>query len=80
MIVPIYKSGEKMDMNNYRPISLLSCISKILEKCIKTRLIRYLEKYNILHKNQFGFRNSLSTDDAIYNVTKKNIDNLDYGN
>ena len=67
-------------MNNYRPISLLSSISKLFEKCIKIRLINFLEKHNILSEKQYGFRNGLSTDDAIIKVTHKIIEELDQGN
>jgi len=54
-VVPIHKSGDSADMNNYRPISLLSTFSKILEKIVACRLSNFLEDNNILTKNQFGF-------------------------
>ena len=60
-IVPIYKSGDSSDMNNYRPISLLSTFSKILEKIVAQRLSKFLEENNILSNNQFGFRPGHST-------------------
>ena len=47
--------GNKDILGNYRPISLLPQISKILEKIIKSRLNAYINKHNVLHCNQFGF-------------------------
>ena len=60
-IVPIFKSGLKTNIDNYRPISLLSTFSKILEKIIATRLTIFLNNNNILSSWQFGFRSKHST-------------------
>ena len=79
VVVPLHKSGDRKNLNNYRPISLLPSLSKLFEKCIKFRLMNYLEKHKFLSKNQFGFRNNLSTDDALMNVTSKIIEELDNG-
>ena len=67
-VIPLYKSGDVHDPSNYRPISLLSCISKIFEKVLKAQLYRYLIKFNILSDSQFGFREKLSTVDAIVSL------------
>jgi hypothetical protein len=56
---------------NYRPILLLTTFSKILEKVRKTRLLNHLTKYNILTKEQFGFRTKLTTENATYALTTK---------
>ena len=80
IVVPIHKTGDKSNLKNYRPISLLPCLSKLFEKCIKNRLINFLEKNNLLHENQFGFRRNLCTNDAIMSVTSKLIQELDAGN
>ena len=64
-VIPIYKAKSKESFNNYRPISLLSNISKILEKVIHRRLYSFLSKYNILYDKQYGFRPKRSTIDAI---------------
>lgn len=77
IVVPIYKSGEKKLISNYRPISLLPTIAKILEKIINIRLINYLEKNSILSKNQFGFRKNKSTVDAIDELVTKVASDLD---
>ena len=47
-IIPIYKSGDKNDINNYRPISILPTLSKVFEKVVHKRLSGYLDKHNIL--------------------------------
>jgi hypothetical protein len=60
-VIPIYKSGDSCRMDNYRPISLLSNFSKILEKIVATRLTNYLELNNLLSNSQFGFRKNHST-------------------
>lgn len=79
IVIPLHKSGDKSDLNNYRPISLLSTLAKIFEKCIKKRLDNYLQKYMILSEFQFGFRNNVSTEDAILAVTSDITKALDEG-
>ena len=64
-VIPIYKGGKKSCAGNYRPISLLSIINKIIEKIIYSRLISFLDKYNIINQNQFGFRQGYSTTMAV---------------
>jgi hypothetical protein len=60
-VIPIFKSGDTNDVNNYRPISLLSTFSKILEKIVQTRLISYLDASKLITPQQFGFRSHHST-------------------
>ena len=64
-IIPIHKKGDPKDVNNYRPISLLSSFSKILEKIVHCRLSCFLEKHNFFSKFQFGFRENHSTELAV---------------
>lgn len=64
-ITPIYKSGNKADPLNYRPISIISNFAKIFEKIIKQRINDYLNKYKILSERQYGFRENKSTADAL---------------
>lgn len=79
IITPVYKSGDESILGNYRPISVLPSISKILEKLLNNRLINYLEKYNILSKAQYGFRHGKSTDDAILDLTSYIVNKMDRG-
>ena len=55
-VIPLYKSDSNQSVENYRPISLLSPFSKIIEKLIKSRLISFLNKNKILYDRQSGFR------------------------
>ena len=68
MTIPIYKKGSKLEVGNYRPISLLSNINKLLEKIIHERTYKFLEKYKILYKLQFGFRKNHSTNHALVEI------------
>ncbi len=57
-VIPIYKSGNKEEPLNYRPVSLTSIVCKLCERIIKKQWIGFLEKENILTKRQFGFKES----------------------
>ena len=70
-IIPIFKAGPKTDINNYRPISLLSNFSKILEKLIYTLLSKFFETNNVINPNQYGFRQNLSTTHAMLDIMSK---------
>ncbi len=56
IITPIFKAGSVDAVHNYRPISILPAISKILEKLVAEQLINFLEKHDLLHSKQYGFR------------------------
>ena len=60
-VVPIFKSGDVMLFNNYRPVSVLPIFSKILERVMYSRFLNYLNKNKILYEFQFGFRSGHST-------------------
>ena len=77
LVHPVYKAGNRDDVNNYRPISVLTSLSKILEKIINNSLVQFLEKYNIIADNQFGFRNGKSTEDAVGGLTELAVKKLD---
>ena len=64
-VIPLFKSGDNDTFSNYRPVSLLSQFSKILEKIFYNRLESFINKQNILAEEQFGFRKSRSTSMAI---------------
>ena len=65
--IPIFKAGEHTSCDNYRPISLLSAISKILEKIVANSPVNHLEINNLLYENQYGFLRGRST---LHNITK----------
>lgn len=71
LIKPLFKTGTKTDLGNYRPISLISNISKIVERAIKNRLVKFLNKYHVISDCQYGFREGRSTEDAICLLTSK---------
>ena len=56
MVIPIHKGGLKSDVKNYRPVSLISQILKILEKVLCVKIVSHLEENNLLNQNQHGFR------------------------
>ena len=56
MTTPIFKGGSKLDVSNYRPVSVLPIISKVLEKLMLTRLTKNLDKNKIIYEHQFGFQ------------------------
>ena len=64
-ISPIFKSGCRDDVNNYRPISILPTLSKFIEKWIHKQLMSFLNSYSLLHKQQSGFREGHSTESAL---------------
>lgn len=67
-VVPVFKSGDRSTVNNYRPISTLSIFNKIFETLIHIRLSEFLTANNILSDNQFGFRKKSNTTLAILNL------------
>ena len=68
-IIPVHKSNAKDDISNYRPISLLPSISKILGKVIYKRTFHFIQSNKILNNNQYGFREKHSTINAITALT-----------
>ncbi len=72
-IFPLFKSGDKNSLNNYRPISQLSTISKVIETIAINQLTAFLNKNKILSKFQFGFREKHSTEHALLAI-KQNLE------
>ena len=79
IVKPLYKGKNKLEINNYRPISLLPTISKILEKIVNFRLNNFFNKYNIIYEGQYGFRKNRSTIDAVLDLTGNIIEGFDRG-
>ena len=78
-VVPIFKAGSKKNMNNFRPISILSTISKIFEKYLYEQFNLFINKYNIISQEQCGFREKTSTSVSIAKFLKNVVDSLDSG-
>jgi exonuclease III len=76
IVKPLFKKGDKEDMTNYRPISLLTSFSKVFEKNIYNRLFEHIEVNNILATEQFGFRSCSSTEKASYRLMDEILKSL----
>ena len=79
-VIPIHKGDETTDPTNYRPISLLSVFDKLIEKVMLSRILKFLNKNNILYKYQFGFRKNHATTQALTEVIDYIYKSLDEGN
>ena len=79
-VIPIYKKDSQLNCSNYRPISLLSNIDKILERIMYNRLYKFLETNNLIYSLQFGFRQKHSTSHVLIHLTDKIREQLDKGN
>lgn len=66
VVIPLCKGGDSEDPNNFRPISMLSTLSKIIEKVVKKRVLAFLYDNNLLTNCQFGFQKAKGTNDAIF--------------
>ena len=70
-VIPIYKKSDAENFSNYRPVSVLPCFSKILERLVFNRCINFIDEYDILNEQQFGFRAKHSTYMAVMQVIDK---------
>ena len=70
-VTPFFKIEDPSLCTNYRPISLLSNLSKIIETLAHKRVSNFLTAQNVLYEKQFGFRNNRSTMHALTELTKK---------
>ena len=68
-VMPIHKNESQLKCSNYRPISLLSNLDKVLEKLMHNRIYTFLEKYKLTYRLQFGFRQHYSISCALLNLT-----------
>ena len=67
-VIPLFISGEKTTFTNYRPVSLIPQLSKVLEKLFCCRVTKFIERSNVISDNQYGFRSKHSTSLALMNL------------
>ena len=67
-IIPVHKKGDKTDRKNYRPVAILSPISKVLEKVLYEQIYSYFSRNNLFHSNLHGYRKHRSTQTALLQV------------
>ena len=70
-VIPIYKSGDQEDFSNYKPISFLPVLGKAIEQVLYASLLAYIDKFDLLDENQFGFRREHKTVDALASVIQQ---------
>ena len=78
-VKPLFKGGDSGNLDNYRPISLLPVISRIIERLINVRMVNFLESRSFFRSSQFGFRKGMSTEQAVIFLTTFVNDHLDRG-
>jgi hypothetical protein len=79
-VTPIFKAGDPAEPGNYRPISILPVISKVIERVVFDQLYKYLNDNNLIYVNQSGFRPSFSTATALINISEDWYNEIDNGN
>ena len=79
-VIPLFKQGEPSDLNNYRPISVISVIAKVFERIIYDQLYNFLTNEDIISNHQSGFRSLHSTVTALLEATDNWAFNIDHGN
>lgn len=77
LVCPLYKQGDPTVPSNFRPVSLLPILSKVLEKVVALQLYDYLDKNNLFSNSQHGFRKKLSTETALNVIMEDVFDNVD---
>ena len=73
-VIPILKKGTPLDVNNYRPISLLPVVLKIIERIVYNRVYSYFNRNNFFYKLQFWFRKNYGTNHAVTKLVETVID------
>ena len=79
-VTPVFKTGERFLASNYRPISVLPTLTKLIEKHLSQHLYKFLIKFNLLHPAQSGFRPNHSCQTALINIIDKWLQEINNGN
>lgn len=79
-VIPIHKSKEKYKPCNYRPISLISNLAKVMEKILHKRMLNFINQCNIISNKQYGFMKNRGTKDALSYIVDKVLNELDKSN
>ena len=78
-VTPLHKKGSKLDPGNYHPVSILSSISKIMEKIVFEQVAKYLDENKLMYEFQSGFRTSHSTDTCLLYLNDRIKHEVDLG-
>ena len=76
-VTPIFKSGARNDVNNYRPISVLPPVSRIMKRVIQVQLLAFLTEHDLLSDYKLGFRKKHSTETAVIYLTDYILEHMD---
>ena len=79
-VIPLHKNGSTTSLKNYRPITTLSVFSKIFEKLVHVRMTSFINRFNIIKSNQFGFQKNKCTSDAILEFLENVYESFDENN
>ena len=79
-VTPLIKSGECFHLTNYRPVSVLPVVGKIIERHVHNSFYEYLNENNLINKRQSGFREKHSCETALHSIIENWLHNIDSGN
>ena len=79
-VIPLFKKGSRLDPGNYRPVSILNTLSKVLERAVCDQLTNYLETKKVLYGFQSGFRGRFSTETCLVELSDYIRDEVSKGN
>ena len=78
-VIPLFKKGQRSMLDNYRPISILPVVSKVMERILYDQMYEYFNQKNLFSKHQFGFRPYHSTTTTLLDCTNEWYANMDRG-